>query len=90
MEDRAIAVLLEDAAGMKGTRVRVPNTLWPHGDGDSWDARGTTVATVVGACAAPYDFGGARACPAYVICTEDDGEYYPIKASLLRKLPAIS
>ena len=25
-----------------------------------------------------------------VIGTEDDGEYYPIKASLLRKLPAIS
>ena len=33
--------------------------------------------------------GGARACPAYIIETDDDGEFYPIKASALRKLPKI-
>ena len=51
---------------------------------------GTTDASVVGACAEPYDFGGARACKAYVIQTDDDGECYPIKATVLRKLPTIA
>ena len=72
--DQVVRVLLHDANGMKDTRVRVPNSLWPHGDDDGWDANGTTDATVVGACEKPFDFGGARACQAYIIRTDDDGQ----------------
>ena len=87
----ATAVRKSDAAGMVGTRVRVHNSLWPHSEGDQWDAGGTTICEVVGECVHPYAFsGGAKPCAAYVIRTTDDEAFYPVKANALRKMPKVA
>jgi len=78
----AVDVLLADAWGLTGRPFAVHNNLWPQQPGDDWDPMGTTACTVVGQCAAPFDFGGGRCAPAYVIAC--DGVCYSIRESALR------
>jgi hypothetical protein len=77
-----VDVLLADAWGLTGRPFAVHNNLWPQQPGDDWDPMGTTACAVVGQCAAPFDFGGGRRAPAYVI--ECDGVCYSIRESALR------
>ena len=70
-----------------GLRVRVPNSLWPRPANGEWNPRGITPCLVVGQCLSPFLFPRCRkAHPAFIIKADDDGEYYPIRADVLRYL----
>ena len=83
-----VEVYDQDKLELTGAQVDIHNTLWPWEEGCDWDSKGRTLCTVLGECVHPYDFGGSKAAPAYVI--ECDEENYAIKTSSLKSyFPAL-